>query len=205
MSSVIEAHHPPAHVPKSLCCLLISGFLHQLLLLTVSETLPRHSLHLRGAGKVEWCLSPLQRALKEEVRGKVEEWLSQERDLDVPAQSGPHDARGESVDCDACPLQLTGEFQSKQQVGDLALTVAEGFAVASFTVQVIKVYVAVFVQLRGNHDDAAGSRRLQEVQQEVSEEEVAQMIHTKLHLKAILCLCVGTLVQACVVDEYVNL
>lgn len=39
----------------------------------------------------------------------------------------------------------------------------------------------------------------------MSEEEVTQVIHTKLHLKTILCLCVGTLVDACVVNEHVNL
>ncbi|KAA8583052.1 hypothetical protein FQN60_015598, partial [Etheostoma spectabile] len=53
---------------------------------------------------------------------------------------------------------------------------------------VVKVDVAVLVKLRGNNDDATGSRGLQEVQQEVSEEEVTQVIHTELHLKPILCL-----------------
>ncbi len=123
----------------------------------------------------------------------------------MPAQPGPHDARGESIDCDPRALQLAGQFECKQQVGQLALTVAESLVVVSFTIQVIEVDVAVLVKLRGNHDNAAGRRGLQEVQQEVSEEEVTQVIHAELHFKAIFCLCVGTLIDACVVDEHVNL
>ena len=122
----------------------------------------------------------------------------------MPAQSGPHDARSESVDCDARALQLTSQFECKQQVGQLALTVAEGLIIIIFTIQVVKVDVAVLVKLRGNDDDATGSRSLQEVQQEVSEEEVTQVIDTELHLKTILCLSVGTLVESCIVDEHIN-
>lgn len=122
----------------------------------------------------------------------------------MPAQSGPHDARGESVDCDPCVLKLASQFECEQQVGQLALTVAERLVVVTFTVQVIKVDLAVLVKLRGNYDDAARSRGLQDVQQEVSEEEVTQVIHAELHLKTLLCLCVGTLVDACIVDEHVN-
>lgn len=96
----------------------------------------------------------------------------------MPAESGPHDARGERIDRDPRALQLPCQFECEQQIGQLALTVAERLVVVTFTVQVIEVDVAIFVQLRGNHDDAAGSGVLQEVQQEVSEEEVAQVINT---------------------------
>ena len=41
--------------------------------------------------------------------------------------------------------------------------------------------------------------------QQVGEEEVTQVIHTKLHLISILGLHVGTLVNACIVDQHINL
>lgn len=106
----------------------------------------------------------------------------------MPSQAGPHDARGERVDRDPRALQLASQFEREQQVGQLTLTVAEGLVVFTFTIQVIEVDVAVLVELRGNHNDAAGSRGLQAVQQEVREEEVTQVIHAELHLKTILCL-----------------
>ncbi|KAF3850069.1 hypothetical protein F7725_019788 [Dissostichus mawsoni] len=148
--------------------MLICSLGHQFLLRTVSETLPRHSLHLGGAGQIERGLGSLQWTLEEDQRGEVEKRLCKERDLNVSSQSGPHDAGGESVDCDPRALQLTS-------------------------------------QLQRNNNDAAGGRRLQEVQQEVGEEDVAEVIHTELHLKIILRLCVGTLVDSSIVDENVNL
>lgn len=122
----------------------------------------------------------------------------------MPAQPGPHDARGESVDRDPGALQPMSQFECEQQVGQFALAVAERLVVVIFTVEVFKVDLAVLVKLRGNHNDAAGGGALQEVQQEVSEEEVTQVVHAELHLETILGLCVGTLVDACVVDEHVN-
>lgn len=123
----------------------------------------------------------------------------------MPAKSGPHNTRGESIDCDPCAFQLASQLKRKQQVGQLALTVAECLIVVIFTIEVVKVDVAIFVKLGGNHDDAAGGGCLHEVQQEVSKKEVAQVIHAELHLKTILCLCVRTLVDARIVDEHVNL
>lgn len=135
----------------------------------------------------------------------MEQRLSQQRDSDVSSQSGPHHPRGEGVDRDRRALELMSQLECEQQVGQLALTVAESFVVVPFAVQVVKVDVAVFVEFGGNDDNAAGRRSLEEVQQQVSEEEVAQVIHSKLHLKTIFCLRVGTLIDPGVVDQHINL
>lgn len=39
----------------------------------------------------------------------------------------------------------------------------------------------------------------------MGEEEVTQVVDPQLHLKTLLCLRVGTLVNSCVVDEHVDL
>lgn len=200
-----QPNHPPADVPQFLGRLLISSFGHQLLLFAVGEALPRHALHFRGASEIERSLGSFQGTLEKEKRGEVEQRLGQQGDVDVAAESGPHDARGESVDRDPRALQPASQLQREQQVGQLALTVAERLAVVLFTVQVVEVDVAVLVELRGDHDDAAGSGGLQPVQQEVSEEEVTQVVHAELHLKAVLRLGVGALVDARIVDEHVDL
>lgn len=66
LCSVSESNHPPAYVPQSLGCLFICGFGHQLLLHAVSETFPRHSLHLWGAGQIKRSLGPLQWTLEKD-------------------------------------------------------------------------------------------------------------------------------------------
>ena len=126
--------------------------------------------------------------------------------MDVPPQPGPHDAGAHRVHRDPRGhAQPARQLHAEQQVGQLALAVAEGLVVAALAVGVVEVDVAVLVELGGDHHHPAGLCRLQPVQQEVGEQEVAQVVYAKLHLKALHCFGVGTLVDACVVDEHVNL
>lgn len=71
------------------------------------------------------------------------------------------------------------------------------------TVQVLEVNVAVLVEFGGDHHDAAGGRSFQEIQEQVGEQEVAQVVDPKLHLKAVLCSGVRTLVDPSIVDQHV--
>lgn len=56
---------------------------------------------------------------------------------------------------------------------------------------------AFFVGQAGDDDDAARSGLHQEIQQAVCQEEVAQVVHTKLHFKSICSLPLRTAHDTC--------
>lgn len=125
--------------------------------------------------------------------------------MDVPAEVGPHHARGEGVDGDARAVQAPRQLAGEKQVGQLALAVAEGLVVVSSAVQVIKIDVAVLVELGRDHHDAAGCRGLQQVEEQVRKQEVAKVVNAQLHLEAFLRLGVWALEDASIVYKHIDL
>lgn len=185
--------------------MVIGGLRKQLFFFAISKAFSRHTFNFRRACQVQWGLSTLQWAFKEQPGDQPKKRLNQQGDVDVPAQFGPYNTRSEGVYSYLSTIQPAGQLASEKQVGELALAVAERFVVVLFAVQVLKVDAPILVEFGGDHDNAAGRRLLQEVQQEVCQKKVTQVVHSQLHFEALFCPTVGTLVEASIVDKNINL
>ena len=103
------------------------------------------------------------------------------------------------------PFQTPSKLTSKENISKLTVAISIASIIGLLKVKVIKVNTpAELIEQGGDIDDPSRGSFLQSLQEEVGEEEVAQMINCKVHLIPILRKLVWTHHHSSVVDEDVN-
>lgn len=83
------------------------------------------------------------------------------------------------------PLGDSGQLLTKVNVGQFAAAVGEERQ--QIVVEVLEVQLLVLVVGAREGDYPAGGALLQPGQEQISEEEVAQVVHAKTHAESIVC------------------
>lgn len=83
------------------------------------------------------------------------------------------------------PLRDPGQLLTEVNVGQLAAAVGEEWQ--QIVVQVLEVQLLVFVVGAREGDYPAGGALLQPWQEQISKEEVAQVVHAKTHAESVIC------------------
>lgn len=110
----------------------------------------------------------------------------------VSPQFGVYDARMKSIYRYAGSLQSSRQFSCEQDIRQFTLTIRLSTVVVLFTVQVGHLYFAPSMCQTRHIYHAARTGVLKQVQEQISEQEVAQMIYTELQFNAIFCLHLRT-------------
>lgn len=94
-----------------------------------------------------------------------------------------------SVACHLGSLQPRGQLTGVQHIGQFAVTVVleGGPQPRRWVAQSIEAQAAGAVGAGGDYDDATGSAALQPLQQQLSEQEMAQVVHLEGEAEAVLC------------------
>lgn len=90
-----------------------------------------------------------------------------------------------SVRRDPLALRHPGQLLGEVDVGQLAAAVGEEGE--QVVVQVLEVQLLVLVVFAGEGDNPARGGLFQAAQQQVSEKEVTQVVHTETHAEVIVC------------------
>lgn len=89
------------------------------------------------------------------------------------------------IRCHPFPFSDSSQLLSKVDVGQLAAAV--GKERQQIVVKVLKVQLLVFVGGASERDDPAGGTLLQAWQEQISKEEVAQVVDSETRAESVIC------------------
>lgn len=202
-----QAAHPLAELPQFLGRGVVAGFGVQVPHGAVGEVASAQRLQTLLQSAVQRGLTALLRVFKEESRNGSQN--CNHHAAHVSVEFRVYGTWVQRVAAHVGALQSLVQLVGEEHVAQFAVGVGlqqlhEGLAGAQspVLVQTVKVDASKVVGHRRHVDHPTGGVLLQTRQQQIGQEEVAQMIDPKHHPEAVLRAAIG--VQACVVDEDVQ-
>jgi hypothetical protein len=172
-----------ADLPEAFGRGVIVGHLRRTYCLLLDEIFPTDTLDRRGTGQVDDRLGTLLRANSSKLQDAEEDCC---KATVVPAKIRRHKARVQGVRYNTRPCQPSRQLIGKQNVSEFRARIGAPTSIPVLPLQVGKVQSGVAVCLRRDVDNAGGVGGFQGIKEEVSEQEVGEMVESKGHLKAVL-------------------